>query len=215
MLNRLDHVVLAVADLAIAKAAFADETGVVPVDGGPHRGVGTRNALVSFGTSYLEILAPDPEQELVANMGAALLDLEAPRLLHWAVRVDDLAAVAAHARACGLDPSGIRHLSRHTPSGLALDWSVLGVGGHRLGGVVPFYIDWLDCPHPADSAPRVGPARFEVTLPNGSREARLLTPVPDGVEVRGGPPCLRLAFESPRGPVEWVEAAPAGFRFGR
>jgi hypothetical protein len=211
MRNRLDHVVLAVADLALARAAFADETGVMPIDGGAHAGLGTRNALISFGDSYLEIIAPDPEQELIGNMGALLQALEAPRLLHWAVRADDLAAVAEQARNCGLEPGAPRHLSRRTPSGVALSWSVLGVGGHRLGGVVPFYIDWLDSPHPAASAPQVGRARFEVTLPVGSREGRLLDPAPAGVEVRSGRPGLRLEFESPRGTITLSEDAPAGF----
>jgi catechol 2,3-dioxygenase-like lactoylglutathione lyase family enzyme len=208
---RLDHVVLAAADLDQAKAAFADATGVVPVDGGPHAGIGTRNALVSFGTSYLEIIAPDPGQVLAGNMGARLLELEEPRLLNWAVQVDDLPAVATRARDVGLTPGTIRHTSRRTPSGTALTWAMLVIGGHRQGGAMPFFIDWLDCPHPATSAPRVGAGRFTVALPDGSREARLLDPAPAGVAIVAGPAALTLRFSSPRGEIEWHQPAPAGF----
>jgi len=212
-MNQLDHVVLAVADLEEAKAAFADETGVMPVDGGPHLGLGTRNALVSFIDSYLELIAPDPEQVLEGTMGARLAELTAPHLLHWAVRTDDLDAVSQHVRDSGLDPTPARHTSRRTPDGTALTWALLGVRGHRLGGILPFYIDWLDSPHPSLSAPRVGAARFTVTLPPGSSAERLLTPLPRGVDARRGEPALHLQFDSPRGTIDIVEAAPEGFGF--
>jgi len=63
-MNQLDHIVMAVPDLAAAKAQFEADTGVLPVDGGAHLGLGTCNALVSFGAAqYLEILAPDQQQD--------------------------------------------------------------------------------------------------------------------------------------------------------
>ena len=52
-MHQLDHLVIAAPDLADAKTAFADATGCMPVDGGAHNGLGTRNALVSFGTSTI------------------------------------------------------------------------------------------------------------------------------------------------------------------
>jgi len=62
-MSELDHIVLAAPDLDEAKRSFNDQTGVMPMDGGPHENLGTRNALVSFGDGvYLEIIAPDPEQ---------------------------------------------------------------------------------------------------------------------------------------------------------
>ena len=86
-MNRFDHIVIAAPDLAQAKLEFEELTGVPPADGGPHIGLGTRNALVSFGADcYLEIIAPDPEQTLVGTFGARLAQLDALTLLHWAVR---------------------------------------------------------------------------------------------------------------------------------
>jgi len=208
---QLDHIVIAAADLDEAKRAFAAETGVAPIDGGPHLGLGTRNALASFGESYLEIIAPDPAQMLEGNMGAQLARLDEPKLLHWAVRVDDLERYANAARDCGLDPTPIRRTSRRTPQGLALTWQLMGIRGHSLGGLVPFFIDWLDCPHPSQSAPRVGAVELAVTLPKGSNGARFLATAPRGVTIATGAQSLRLAFQSPRGRIEMAEPAPAGF----
>jgi hypothetical protein len=56
---RLDHLVLATPDLAATVADFTERTGIAPVAGGAHVGLGTRNYLVSLGGSrYLEIIGP-------------------------------------------------------------------------------------------------------------------------------------------------------------
>lgn len=214
-MNRLDHVVIAAPDLAAAKADFEAQTGVAPADGGQHVGLGTRNALVSFGeTSYLEIIAPDPEQPQEGNFGAVLGQLDDATVLHWAVRVEGLADVAARAEAAGLAPGPIRRTERAAPDGGRLVWELMGIGGHALGGVVPFYIDWLECVHPALTTPVVGAlATFEVTLPADSAAVGFLTPAPAGVSVTTGTPRLSFSFDSPRGRIELSAAAPAGFAF--
>src|SRR5215510_10084697 len=101
-MNRLDHFVIAVPDLDKAKAAFETKTGVAPIDGGPHIGIGTRNALASFGGgAYLELIAPDPTQDLEGKFGGWLAKLPRERLLQWAIRTDDVDAVAKRAKSAG------------------------------------------------------------------------------------------------------------------
>jgi hypothetical protein len=215
-MNRLDHVVIAAPDLTTAKREFEERTGVAPADGGQHVGLGTRNALVSFGPDcYLEIVAPDPEQTLTGTFGARLAQLSAPTLLHWAIRTQDLPEMTTRAADLGLAPSPIRRTKRAAPDGTQLEWELLGVGGHQLGGLVPFYIDWLDCDHPADSAPLVGSLEsFEVTLPAGHAALGLLDPAPADVTVSSAAePGLVLRFDSPREPIVWTETAPLGFAF--
>lgn len=49
--------------LTQAVASFAGLTGVQPVSGGSHQGMGTTNFLVGLGAgAYLEIIGPDPNQ---------------------------------------------------------------------------------------------------------------------------------------------------------
>ena len=90
----------------------------------------------------------------------------------------------------------------------------MGIGGHQLGGLMPFYIDWLDCDHPATGAPKVGSLQlFEVTLPTGHPALELLDPAPADVSVAAGEQGLALRFDSPRERITWTEAAPLGFAF--
>ena len=153
-MSELDHIVLAAPDLDEAKRSFNDQTGVMPMDGGPHENHGTRNALVSFGDGvYLEIIAPDPEQPLQGTRGERFAEMPDSRLLHWAVRANDLSYVADNAMACGLLPGDVIQMARKQPSGERLEWELMGIGGHKLGGCAPFFIDWLRSPHPADAAP--------------------------------------------------------------
>ncbi len=211
---RLDHVVVAAPDLGAAKEQFERDTGTRPVDGGRHAGLGTCNALVSFGSGqYLEIIAPDPDRQSHDNLAAVLARLEAPGLLHWAVRVDDLAEVGARARACGFEPGEVRRMSRALPDGEVLVWALMGLGGHDGGGLVPFFIDWLDCPHPADSAPRVGAlTQFALALPGGHPGHGLLAGCA-GVDLSEGSPSMSVRYDSPRGEHGWDAARPAGLRF--
>jgi hypothetical protein len=212
-MNQLDHVVLAAPDLEAAKARFEETTGVMPSDGGPHVGMGTRNAMVSFGAGrYLEIIAPDPEQDSNLPFAAVLRALPTETLWHWAVRVDGLAAESKRLRTSGLSPSRILRTSRARPDGTLLEWELMGVAGHDQQGFVPFYIDWLACSHPTATAPVVGRlTRFVVTAPAGSTVHRALTPLPEGVALEVGPLHLALCFDSPRGPISYEGDRLQGF----
>ena len=63
----IDHFMYAVPNLDDG-IKWAEETfGVPPKFGGVHVGLGTQNALLSLGSTYLELIAPDPEQDLQTN----------------------------------------------------------------------------------------------------------------------------------------------------
>ena len=150
---RLDHIVYGAADLAAAVDDIEARFGVRASPGGKHAGLGTHNALLALGpTAYLELIAPDPEQPEPANPRPfGLDDLNAPALVGWAVAVDDIDAAIAGCRAAGYDPGDAIEMRRTAPTGEVLSWRL--TLNAIAGGVIPFFIDWGDTPHPADSAP--------------------------------------------------------------
>jgi hypothetical protein len=149
-MNPIDHLVWAAADLDEGMAAVAQLLGVVPVRGGVHPGGGTRNALVSFGARcYLEIIAPDPAQDVRDTPAEWMGKLARPGLVTWAAGVRNLESLLPKARQLGVRTSGVLAMSRKTVAGETLRWKVLRLSRHGLGPVIPFFIDWLDSPHPS------------------------------------------------------------------
>ncbi len=155
MMLSLDHLVVAVPDVAAAQRAVADALGVAPVFGGAHPGVGTCNALLSLGgRQYLELVGPDPGAASPGELGRRAAALKTAEIWGFAVACDDLDGLAQRARGAGLQPVGPTAGSRRTPEGTQLHWRVLGLPSIGFGGLLPFAIDWLDTPHPAQTSPQ-------------------------------------------------------------
>lgn len=150
----LDHIVMVAADLESASCWFVAQTGVEPVYGGVHSGGATHNVLVSLGgRCYLEILAP-------AQQGAAHDDEWArlaraatkPSLLTYCLRVPHpLAEVARVAQTHGWKNAQVIEGGRVRPDGTSLHWQLCAPRAGSFGLAFPFFIDWLDSSHPADS----------------------------------------------------------------
>lgn len=199
----LDHLLWAAPDLAAGSAAMAELTGVTPAPGGAHPGFGTRNSLLSLGDSYLEIIAPDPAQPLAGNRGGEIAGLAGPGLLTFAVRTHDLAGFAAAAARAGLAVGPPTPMSRRRPDGLALAWVVQQARSEAFPNLVPFAIDWRDCPHPAGTTPQgCALLDFAVLHPEPGRLAALYAALdlPVAVE-RSAAPGFRATLETPRGRV--------------
>lgn len=154
----IDHLVLAVPDLDDAISDFERTHGVRPAIGGRHQGLGTHNALVSFGDSYLELIAPDPSQpDPDGPRPFGVDDIDAPRLVTFAVRPDaangeTIETLIAACRGARHDPGPVVSMSRRTPDGTALTWR-LTFPTMTHDGLVPFLIDWGDTVNPAATAP--------------------------------------------------------------
>lgn len=207
----LDHFVLGAADLKRAKEEFADMSGCMPTDGGAHVGLGTHNALCSFGTTcYLEIIAPDPDQADTGTFSAKLAQLRELTPLHYAVQTNDLQAAALAASASGFTPGPIRDTSRRQSDGQLLSWQLMGIAGHDLAGLVPFFIDWQTSPHPAQHTPVVGQlSSFQITTDQPSL-TRLLAGI-DGIDVAHGSNELSVSIDAARGTLHYTATTLLGF----
>src|SRR5215470_3384436 len=148
-----DHMILGVNELERGIAFVEEGTGVRAAFGGVHPGRGTQNALAALGgRRYLEIMAPDPKQTKVTRR-PEMVGMREPRLIGWALHVDDIAAVAAQAVEAGIGGVGPVDGSRVRPDGKTLRWKLFNLKEDR-GGILPFFIEWSrDCAHPALDAP--------------------------------------------------------------
>lgn len=95
---RIDHVILAAANLDSAAARLEAEHGLKVAGGGRHEGLGTHNRIVPLGGGYLELLAiADPEEAESSPLGHALATRIAEAgegIMGWAVAVDDVEPAA-------------------------------------------------------------------------------------------------------------------------
>lgn len=154
LLRTIDHLVYATPDLAAGVRHIETLLGIQATPGGQHPGEGTRNALVALGpTSYLEIIGPDPEQPPPAVPRKFRIDdLSEPRLVTWAAKGTNLTQLVADARRHGVPIGEVIPGSRRTPGGVLLSWHISNQRAMVADGLVPFFIDWGDTPHPAKSA---------------------------------------------------------------
>jgi hypothetical protein len=149
----LDHLIVGARDLDEGIAYLEKLSGYRAAYGGSHPGRGTRNALLKLGShSYLEIVAPDPAQPVLL-WHKELPELEKPRLVGWAERVNDINALAARLKKRGVEIIGPTPGSRTRPNGETLRWTLL-LRAEDHEGILPFYIAWdSTSPHPSDDAP--------------------------------------------------------------
>jgi Glyoxalase-like domain len=160
----LDHVLIAVGDLAAAAREFEVEHGLASIEGGRHPGWGTANRIVPLGKSYLELVAVVDEDEAArCDFGRWVAAVEAgpsSRPFGWAVRTNDLDEVAHR---LGRPIGGG---SRVTPEGRMLRWRAAVPEQPAAEPSLPFFIEW------AEGSPFPGCAA--VTHPAGAVEiARL------------------------------------------
>ena len=103
----LDHLLWAAPDLDAGTALFKQISGVAPVIGGSQPGFGTRNALTSPSDGeYLEVISPDPAQDLAGTRGALIAAMTQHQMLTFALRTAYLGEVAQRARDAGLATEG-------------------------------------------------------------------------------------------------------------
>ena len=202
----IDHVILGDSDLQRGVDALEQRTGVRAAYGGAHPGRGTHNALLSLGAGrYLEIMAPDPQQQVSSPMIQELRALESLTPVGWAVAVGDVERVRGDLEGRGLRLSPTQPGSRARPDGTRLEWATFGVlaPDHPLA---PFFIHWAaGTAHPSATSPAgctLESLRLEDPNPADLQAIvdplGLAVPVTEGAQSRIG-----MALSCPRGRIEF------------
>jgi len=206
LMSRIDHLIVAAPDLDEGRARAEELLGVEAALGGQHPGFGTRNALISLGKGrYLEIVGPDPDQP--NPEGPRLFgvdDLKAPRLVTWVAKGRDLEGLVSRAGRYESGLGSVHSGGRKQLDGEVLAWKVTDPFMPREGGVVPFFIDWGETPHPSATAP-VGCELVDLRAehPDAGRVRDILNGLELTLQVASGPtPALIATIHAPRGTVE-------------
>jgi hypothetical protein len=208
MTHRLpvDHLVYATPDLATTVDELEQRLGVRASPGGQHAVWGTCNAIISLGDRvYLELLGPDPNAPppaLGRPLGVSLL--MTPVLLTWAAAATNLEALVASAATRGEELGEVMTRTRERPDGSLISWTMTDLAMPRADGIVPFFIDWGEAPHPAASAVCGGAlVGLRAEHPNPARVVRQLQALGLDLDVRpADPPALIASLDTPLGLVE-------------
>ena len=201
MATRIDHFMYAVPSLDEGMTWAADLFGTEPVYGGEHVGLGTRNALLSLGSTYLEIIAPDPAQDVSGTLGERFAGLAEGGLVTWAAE-GDLNAISRALRECGVETVRPSRTQRQTAEGTLLVWDLLFPAATAHGPRMPFFIDWLECPNPRDTSPSGGEFRsLAISTPDGEELQRALDAIGLNLDVSAGEPALAVTVETAKGDV--------------
>ena len=200
----VDHLVFAARDLASAVASFEAATGIGPEVGGAHPGLGTRNALVSLGESYLELIGPDPDQaDPPGPRPFGIDDLVESGFVAFAIRPaagESLEGLADAVRYAGFDPGPVIDMRRRRPDGVELSWRLtLPPTGPTPD--VPFLIDWGETPNPsATVARRADIGELRVGTPRHSEIGALYAALGLSLPIRSSKrPALSASISGPNG----------------
>jgi hypothetical protein len=200
----LDHLVYATPDLEATCRELESRFGVRASAGGQHAGRGTHNALISIGAkAYLEIIAPDPLQPEIRPVWFGVDQLTAPKLITWAVRIDDPESFVKEISP-NANVGAVRSGSRKTPEGVTLSWRLTEPQLVQGVGLIPFLIEWNSRQHPADSAitgPRLVDLRIEHPEPALIRKQLSSLRLTVAIE-QGSSPALVAIFEGANDLIE-------------
>jgi hypothetical protein len=207
----LDHIIWACADLERGSRRFEALTGVRPRFGGVHASGLTHNALVGLGNRcYLEILAPvgpaGPNDDHWCRLARTAQE---PQVLTYCLRSPSpLSELASTFEGFGWKNAAVASNGRTTPEGVRLRWQWLAPTVEQFGLAFPFFIDWLDSSHPAQSLGVAQPEsgillqRFAVGHPHAAELRRTLAEIGSAIETYAADDAqFRVQLQTPLGAV--------------
>ena len=193
MLSRLDHVIVAVADLPSATDHYRALLARAPSWRGEHPGQGTANTLFRLGNGYLELLAPSG-RGAHGDVLRERLDHRGEGLFGFALACDDAADCAATLRARGLHPTDpVEGSGRDQDTGSQRRWRNVYLPPAETRGVRVFVIEHLS---PPDALPPAAPIGEESAAAEGFDHLVVMTRDADGARALYGDGLgIRLALD--------------------
>lgn len=193
MIQCVDHVVVAVRDLAAASATYGKLLGLTPSWRGVHPDFGTANTLFRLANSYLELLAPDGGG-VVADALRGHLEERGEGPLALAFGTTDAAAAAATLRTRGMPaPDPDPEIGHEVSSGKERKWLRFSLPLARTRGVPLMVVQHLS---PPDALPMATPTADPDSAVNAIDHVVVMTGSADGViELYGHTLGLRLALD--------------------
>lgn len=104
MTTTIDHIIIAVSDLAEASAEYSALLGRSPSWRGAHPDYGTANTLFKLDNTYIELLAPQGEG-MAADIVNGILNTRGPCLGGLVLGTENAEGFISHARSEGLEAS--------------------------------------------------------------------------------------------------------------
>lgn len=145
-----DHLALAGEDLGKLSDLVENALALRLVPGGPHGGLGSENKLMSLGgRKYFEVVGPSPSRAEETFLTSWFSGLSRPGLVGFGVETTDAEALHEALVCAGIKATEIDYETRLLPDGECLRYRTfapLPPDGLQL--LTPFFIDWLDSPHP-------------------------------------------------------------------
>ena len=205
-LDNVDHLVYAVPNLEKAMADLGKKLGVAPVLGGQHRSQGTHNALIHLGkNSYLEIIAPDPNNDTFSGERWMGLDvITEPTITRWAVKSNDLSRDRAYLFTVDPNLAELKGGKRKKPDGTFLKWKATITLPEPTVEILPFVIDWKGEDHPTRELPQVCKLKkLRATAPMPYMVETAVSSLNIDVEIGvADEPSITAWIETPNGLVE-------------
>jgi catechol 2,3-dioxygenase-like lactoylglutathione lyase family enzyme len=162
MLERLDHAIIAVRDLAAAAKTYTALLGRLPSWRGEHPVLGTENVLYRLDNTYLELLSP-PSRRSPAEGLRARLEEKGEGLLGLAFGTEDADSCRAELVKRGLHPAAPRKdLGREIESGAVREFRSVLLPLEESRGLLLFAIQHLSPPGLLPPARLVAPAASAV-----------------------------------------------------
>ncbi|MFN2390251.1 MAG: VOC family protein [Actinomycetota bacterium] len=186
----VDHVLIAVDDLAEADRALRSAHGLSSIEGGLHPDWGTANRIVPLGDAYIELVAVvDDSQASRTAFGRWVGEVLRPCLLGWAARTSELDIVA---RRLNLVPT---KGERARPDGQTVRWRIAGIEHAAETPFLPFFIEWdreTSLPGRAHAAHAEGPMQLAGLQFTGPAEqlGTWLGPHELAIEIGPGAPAM-------------------------